>query len=201
MIREEAVQLVQEFRQLFEGMVFSGVVCGSIRRNKAEVGDAEVVICTKSELERGQIHYRLNGLILGGHIEKARYGDEQSYRWGQLYKGVVYKGLRIEMFFCDPCNRGYIEWLRTGPAEGNLWMVTAKPFHPVKIEKGYVWWNGYRLKVENEAVWFRLCRMEYLSPSVRSAEEYARAWRLPSLSEHELWGLVADDFPVQGELL
>lgn len=170
-------------------------VAGSIRRGKAEVKDAEIVAIGTPELLLA-----LDRLVAEGKASKALYGEAQTTRWGEAYRGLVYDGVRCEVFMTQPEAWGYQYWLRTGPAEANMfvmkWLSTRGRGAPVRFQEGYGWgsnnwrhdgkgWKAadrQRLAIPDEETLFAVLGMPYIEPHERSEARYR--WLLDSRTHH-----------------
>lgn len=161
-------------------------IAGSIRRKADTVKDAEVVILP---LPGGGWRRRLDELVAAGEISKALYGEKQSPRWGEKYRGLVFQGLRVEVFAAEADSWGYQLWLRTGPGDANqfimAWLKWRKA--PVQAKEG-AWWHGTRrLCIPDEAAMFRLLGMPYIRPGFRCVPVYrqhtnSRAHQFPDFT-------------------
>lgn len=143
---------------------------GSIRRgNKDEVKDAELVAIPKP----GLLTF-LDEMVAEGGIEKALYGEKQTTRWGDKYRGMLYQGLKIELFLTDADSWGYQFWLRTGPGEANTfimkWLKWKKA--PIQSKEGAWRWGNQRLRVSNEVEMFAMLGMPYIEPQNRTEQQY-----------------------------
>src|SRR6188768_4451514 len=114
-------------------------VCGSLRRKKATVGDVEIVACPAN---RAALLARLDTLVRDGLCEKAIYSNG-THRWGDKYAGVVFREIRFEIFSATPDNVGYITWLRTGPGDGNAFVMKNIASWPIRFDDGSVWYTTY----------------------------------------------------------
>lgn len=167
-IREVATELEYYFAQ-YSPLVRIG---GSIRRNKPDPGDIEVVILTTPEaqdaaetLERRVSHYK---------------GDEPVFHWGERSKRAIVDGHKVDLFFADADNWGYILWLRTGPGKGNEWVMKALAARRAQgrvkwgVKGGYVYATdtGERLRVPTEYEWFRMLGMPFVPPPLRDESFY-----------------------------
>ncbi len=115
-------------------------VAGSIRRERPEVKDAELVAISRGR----DLHALTEKLVQYGVIEKALYGATGQTRWGNEYRGLMYKGLKVELFMADADNWGNQYWLRTGPGDANTYVMKwlAWKNAPVRFQDGYVWWSA-----------------------------------------------------------
>lgn len=165
--REDA----EAFRAMFDGCYEQWTVAGSVRRGKPEVGDIEhVVIPRIGELTTSTGLYRENGnllieranvLVRGGKIQKALYNG--STRWGDLYRGCVFRDFKHEIFSADALNFGPILAIRTGPAEFSERLVTR-----LKARGEYRQHNGYVVKVlPEERTFLELCGEPWTEPGER----------------------------------
>lgn len=162
-------------------------VAGSIRRERPDVKDAELVVISKGR----DLHDLTDKLVEYGVIEKALYGGQA--RWGSAYRGLVYKGLKIELFMADGDNWGNQYWLRTGPRDANTYVMKYLAWRnaPVRFQEGYVWWSAagwqkvrqgksevwaaadrQKLRLESEEDLFAVMGMPFIPPQLRSETKY-----------------------------
>ena len=140
----EARQIAEEFARLFEGCWERWVIAGSIRRQKPDIGDVEhVVIPRFAEVKVASGEPSLFGgdravkietvnslwakadeLLAAGVVAQAEYGETRSTRWGQKFRGMVYRGMKHEIFTADADNWGCVLIIRTGPSEYSERLVT-----------------------------------------------------------------------------
>ncbi len=151
-------------------------VAGSVRRGKAMVGDIEIVALPK---HKHDLHSKLETMLHRGTISKAFYGISNTNRWGEKYKGMMYKGFKVEVFSADEHNWGYVYWLRTGPAESNAWvmqrlLVGKSPYRP---NEGYFWVKDKKVSVPDEKEMFRLLGMPFVEPPSRTLDRYEQGMR------------------------
>lgn len=187
-------------------------VAGSVRRNAASVKDVELVILPKDEL-----YDVLDSWITIERISYKLYGegDKARRRWGRKARGLVFNGVTFEFYMADPDNYGYQLWLRTGPKEGNQYLLghikRAVNDCPVEMREGYIWdkATGERLRISTEADFFGLLGLPELPPDKRQPGDYkahlntqAHAWRDPSaylpapeVIQNSLFGLEPDPAP------
>lgn len=166
----EARAIAEEFVSLIAKDCDVVEIAGSCRRGKAMVGDIEIVARPKWR----QLHARLETMVFNGVASKAFYGVSNSNRWGEKYKGLMYKDVKIEVFTADVHNWGYVYWLRTGPAESNAWVMQRLLMgkSAYRAHEGY-WRLGERkISVPDEHEMFRLLGMGYIEPSSRTLDRY-----------------------------
>jgi hypothetical protein len=185
--RPVALARVRAFAALIRPYCTRLEIAGSIRRGKPEVKDAELVAIPGA----GLLSF-LDALVEQGRIQKAEYGESRSHRWGPKYRGLIWQGLRVEIFLTDAASWGYIYWLRTGPGDGNQTLVTLLGTHkaPIRVREGQVWasrnwtynakkkqWNGEderQVQVPDEATWFALIGVAFIPPGKRTDDLYGR---------------------------
>jgi len=185
----EARKCADLFRAHFVGMADRWIVAGSIRREKAEVGDIEhVVIPRFGEVvppggmfpERGNVLWNhLDQLVsIGGAFTKAVYGEGESFRWGERYRGVMFGGMKHEVFVADANNLGAILTIRTGPADLSRELVTAlRSRGYYHMHEGYVrsLGDGAIRPCPTEEAFFELCGIPVVPPERRRPLFTARA--------------------------
>lgn len=154
-------------------------IAGSIRRQKPEPKDCELVIIPR---------YRADVLtgnpapmtddVLAELIGVGKLSfDQQVKRNGPKYKRLVHtaSGLVFELFFCAPDNWGCIYTLRTGPGEFSRMLVTkisqggAMPLDSA-MSDGYLWTRGVRISVPEEHDLFTALDLPCWEPQDRTAE-------------------------------
>lgn len=180
----KAEQIAKDFTSLILD-VTAAEVCGSIRRGKALVGDIEIVALPE---DRRVLLARLDHLILDGTCSKALYGNAMSPRWGETYRGLMFEGMKVEVFCATKENHGYTRWLRTGPGEANTYVMTRmkQTDWPVRFRAGYAWHmqgiegaigEGIKLDASTEALVFQYLGISYMAPDARSEGAYALVCR------------------------
>lgn len=151
-------------------------VAGSIRRQKPEVKDAEIVLIpTDGNLRRFKV--TVWSMVQRGIFAWSSYVDKNgttTYRQGDKYYGLDFRGLRVEVFLAQPDNWGYIHWLRTGPGDANQyimgWLHATKA--PYRARDGY-WWAGEQmLATPTEADVFNLLGLPFIQPNERTPDLY-----------------------------
>lgn len=173
---EQAEAVAEAFRALFAGDYRAWVVAGSVRRRKADVGDIEhVVIPEVGEVRRpGEmfadrgplVHARLDAMAERGDIALARYGEAEQTRWGSKLRGLVWRGVKHEVYFATPENFGAILAIRTGPREHSMWIVDRLRQRGFQLAGGrVVHIAGQQLQhVPTESALYRLCGVDEPPP-------------------------------------
>lgn len=162
-------------------------IAGSIRRGKAEVKDAELVV-----IPRTGLWPLLDTLVKQGVVDKARYGDKGTTRWGDKYRGVLVDGVKVEIFAADAVNWGYQLWLRTGPGDANTHVMKWRSFTQRtatwEAKDGYIHdaASSARLIVPDEATMFAILGTAYIPPHERTLALYETIFK-----RGHVWGDVS----------
>lgn len=181
--------LVKSFAEIIRGECEKLVVAGSIRRGQPYVKDAELVAIPKPGLLP-----LLDRLVELGTISKALYGAG-SHRWGPKYRGLNYGELRVEISLADGDNWGNMLWLRSGPRDGNEFVMgyISHTNPAIRFKEGFVWhsaagwkwlpkgkeheWQAddrVKLRVPDEETLFKLLGMPYIPPGERGEQRYKK---------------------------
>lgn len=176
-----AVNDAQAFRALFPFTAYKEwTIAGSVRRGEKFVGDVEHVvvptITTSAGLFPGaaveqvnELWAALDNMVQMGTVRKAQYGQTLSTRWGEKYRGVVFRGIKHEIFTADNDNFGAILAIRTGPAPFSTRLVSELRTRGLRQQDGYVTdAAGQRISAPDEMRYFWLCGVNYLPPEKRS---------------------------------
>lgn len=162
-------------------------IAGSVRRGKPEVKDAEVVI-----IPTPYLHQQTDVLIETRMAQYALYGEKRQKRWGNSYRGLLYKGIKCELFMTTWQSWGYQYWLRTGPGDANKyimqWLGLPHVTAPVRFQEGYGWFSSHwsydgkkwvapdrqRLRIASEEDLFKVLGMPFIPPNERTEMVYKR---------------------------
>ena len=154
-------------------------IAGSIRREKPEVDDIELVgvpIWSKNLFgEPTGKSERLDSL-LWELIERHVLGyDAANPRNGPKYKRLVIRGkdISVDLFLAEPDNFGNIFVIQTGDSEFRKRLVSAWSFGglmPFNISQrdGYLWRGGERLSCKTEMDFFNALSLEWIEPKDRN---------------------------------
>lgn len=189
-------------KTLLDVLMYAGRVdvAGSIRRKKADVGDIELVIDARDNAvapEFATIDGRIDALLSAGKISQQLRPDGKARAWGTRYKAGVFQGVNVDFWLVrDDRNYDTTLLIRTGPGDGNKWLVTSEayggglPDH-VRFHEGNLWRCFYPSHSNNmaaslppgsipvinapEQFLFDLLRMAYVPPEERSVAAYRDA--------------------------
>lgn len=170
------------------------MIAGSIRRQKPDVGDIELVALADDRLLK-----LTDQLLADGVVTKADYGGVT--RWGLRFRGMLYQGVKCELFIYDHNNRGFQTWLRSGPGDKNtrVMIELGKQKAPYRFKDGYCWYSRHWMKnsrdewdaddkvlipCPDEATVYRLLGMPFIDPPQRTEDRYMRELSKPL----HLWG-------------
>lgn len=177
-----ATRISEEFRRL--PLLLSRVeVAGSVRREKSEVGDLEIVARAGREYNECSMH----GVLEQLHIERGqpnRAGARAPWG-GRYYRGVarVTDGLEVgvDLFVVyPPAEWGPIYAIRTGSAAFSQAVVTRLHRYGFECRDGRLTRRGGGATVPcpSEEVFFSAARLPWIPPSLRTIDgpDFARIW-------------------------
>lgn len=140
-------------------------IAGSIRRQKGEVKDIELVLIPKATWFGFTDDLLTQGVLSKGHA------------WGHRYRAAVHveSRIRVDLFVADAGNFGAVLQLRTGPGECNkrlmTWLKASRA--SLRMHEAH-WWHGdRRLLTPEESDVFALFGIDHLAPEKRTLA----AWR------------------------
>ncbi len=183
----DARQIIGELVEILRPACERIEIAGSVRRGKPEVKDAEVVIIPTPDLLP-----LTDTLIEYGRAQYALYGEKRTKRWGSSYRGLMFKGVKCELFMAHEESWGYQYWLRTGPGDANAyimrWLGQKFVNAPLRFQDGYGWYSRdwalddkkwfapdrRRLRIASEEDLFAVLGMPFIPPSERTEDLYRR---------------------------
>ena len=157
------------------------VVAGSIRRQKAEIGDIELVVIADGD----KLTERLNQIMADGKIRHVEAGPKKTKRWGEKQKSFLFDAadgqpVQVDVFICQPETWGYTLLVRTGSGGFSNRIVTPidRRTHeglpglmPMKykcVESRVVTTDGTVLDTPEEDDIFHLWNIEPVAPHLRT---------------------------------
>jgi len=158
---DEALIIAEKLKKRLEPYCVNVEIAGSIRRKKPEVKDIEIVAIPKP--------YEI-GLFRSGIAEVL---DDYPIIKGHLpcsyTQRMLPEGIKVDVFFANEVNWGYIFALRTGCADFSRWLVVTQ-FKRLgyKCERGFVYnKRGDILSFSNEEELFKTLKLPYIPPESR----------------------------------
>lgn len=162
MIYPEAKAIADELIDVLQPYCKKIEVAGSVRRKKEEVKDIEICLVP----DNANKLFNMLGKYLLDLNPKFSY-----IKNGTRYKQFVYRGCQVDMFIAREDNWGLIYLMRTGSAEFSAKMLARWK----KVTGGGYSKEGYLYNANNEIFYtpeeedmFRLCKMEFVEPELRS---------------------------------
>lgn len=154
-------------------------IAGSIRRQKAEVGDVEIVLLPRtaqaprrgqdSLLEEPQVDsvslawQELDRLTAAGRLPAPSKGGDR-YRCYPASETT----LQVDVFqVSDERAWGPLLAVRTGPAEWSRWAVTCLRRRGLRLQDGLVWSGDVVVPCPEELAFFAACGLDWALPRDR----------------------------------
>lgn len=189
----QARTLALELVELFGPVCTRIEIAGSVRREKAEVGDIEIVMVPKIEdvedpgdLFGQKVPRNLQFatcLQLVYNFDLQHRNDKNGHcACGERYQRMIYKGVALDLFcVLPPASWGVLFALRTGPDELNKRLVTQRAKggllpDDMKIQDGQLWvthnpgdrnWKGEVVETPEESDFFEEIGVPMLDPRDR----------------------------------
>lgn len=182
----QAQALAQDVVKLLAPYCETIDVAGSIRRERADIGDLEMV-CVPRMLEQVQedlfgaavavtVVNRLDAfcqLLVDDGIFHHRRDKNGRPAFGSKYKRLLFDGFGLDLFsVLPPAQFGVVYMIRTGSAEFSHRFVTAQalggwmPF-AYFVRDGALWRGGEMLETPDERSLFDAVGQPYLDPPLR----------------------------------
>jgi len=148
-------------------------IAGSIRRQKSEVGDIEIVAIPLrlSDLEQTPLFGRDDSL--SSALDKVVFtGGWRLIKNGSLYKQYDIGPCNLDLFLTTREKWGVIFTLRTGPADFSRNLVTSKRMGGLcpsylRVKDGRVWNETGALSTPEEEDVFRVMNIRWIPPEKR----------------------------------
>lgn len=154
------------------------LIAGSLRRGKPEVGDIELVVMPKVEVELDMfgaaagVHSLLDDVL-------ATLKTEGYTKNGERYKQFIWRGYSIDLFIATRDTWGCVATIRTGSADFTHWLVSPRrmgggcPSH-LRFSEGRIIENGKPLETPEEHDVFAALEQRWVEPIDRIAGRWAR---------------------------
>ena len=153
-------------------------IAGSIRRQKPEVGDVEIVLIPKPLRD-----------LFGEPLFGANRIEEMLLRDGFVFtkNGELFKqaklpggGVNFDIFLTTPEKWGMVYTIRTGSADFTHWLVTSRqqggalPSN-MKVADGRIWCGGKAIDTPEERDVFAAIGLDWIEPEQRIEGRWRRA--------------------------
>ncbi len=185
--RDQALIHALDFRRLLS----PDVTCerfefaGSLRRQKPDVGDCDVVAIPKfGEIPSGDMFgtpvrvnllwHRVDEHLAAGtftkHVKETTAGPRT--KWGNTSRAIEFRGCAYEIELADADNWALKMIVRTGPAELSMEVVTRLKKYGYPSREGFYIWDvkaepPKRLVAPTEDQIFKICGLQYRAPEAR----------------------------------
>ena len=141
-------------------------IAGSIRRQKEDVGDIEIVAIPKPFM----IGLFENGIAsVVNKWQKVKGDLEKNCKYTQR---ILPEGIKLDLFFAEKGNWGNTFATRTGSAEYSRYILagtwSSMGYHS---ENGYLHKDGVRIDVPEEKDLFDMLKIPYIEPKDRIYEK------------------------------
>ena len=179
----QAQRIASDFVHLISPACERAMVCGSVRRQKAEgIHDIEIVAQPKiilqvadlfgNETPASELEAMLSDLPESGFI--SLYRDPQGRTCnGEKHKKLAFEGAMIDLYVAEQGNWGNIVAIRTGNADFSRFLVTPRnkggllPSH-LKQAEGYLWNGDQRIECPTEQAFFAALGLDFVEPLHRN---------------------------------
>jgi len=161
---EYALKIAKELVQLLKPHCERIEIAGSIRRKKAEVGDIELVVISKPYL----VGLFENGLA--SIVNKwVKVKGDLDYIKCKYTQRILPSGIKLDLFFANKDNWGYVYAVRTGSADFSH-QILAKSWVRAgfKGKEGMLVRNGKEYPAREEEDFFRMIGVAYVPPEERN---------------------------------
>jgi DNA polymerase (family 10) len=175
-----AMAVAEELQAMLAPACHRIAIAGSLRREKAEVGDIELLfVPLLSQRPDGLFDSRIvdvasevvEGLLAKGIFAKRR-NVEGSFTWGERNKLALHvpSGIPVDLFATSEENWWVSLVIRTGSKETNLLLTTGAQRQGARLNAygcGVTWSDGTITPATSEQHVFEMCRVPYKEPKDR----------------------------------
>lgn len=164
MKREQAEEIAERIKMEMKPFCSRIEIAGSIRRKKPEVKDIEIV-AIPLPYQTGLFEDGLAAIV--NKWQKVK--GEMEYGICKYTQRILPDGIKLDLFFADEVNWGFIYAIRTGSADysakilGAGWVANG-----YKGIDGQLTYQGKVIEVREEADLFRRAGIKYIEPEYRN---------------------------------
>ena len=174
----EAKQIAEKYVEILKSYCERIEIAGSIRREKPEVRDIEIVCIPK--IEKGNDFWGDGYGTCYNTLEE--FLAIPKFCWVFLKNGPKYKqillpeGIKLDLFVANRDNWGNIFLIRTGNMEFSKWIMGTRARQVGLLQKdGYLWREEERLSCPEEENVFRLLKLDWVEPRERNGAGIKRS--------------------------
>lgn len=143
-------------------------VAGSIRRQKAEVSDIEIVCIPRVKPKNrcmGGLFDDTFSQIVREKAERVVKGNTS----GKYMQFITQEGYKVDLFMTTPEQWGVIYWMRTGSNEFNMKMLQLLKKRGYRCQGGYIYPmdNAKPVTTKTEQDVFNLAGIDFVKPENR----------------------------------
>lgn len=176
----QALVLAQQLVAILAAACERIEIAGSLRRQKAEIGDIELVAIPRWEIARD---------LFGEEMGRRSLLDAELHAWppisgsltknGERYKQFTWGDLTVDLFLVSAETWGVQLAIRTGSADFSHWLVTpqaqggALPAG-LRISEGRLWTAAQALTTIEEVDLFEKIGRPWIPPTARTAGRWRR---------------------------
>jgi DNA polymerase/3'-5' exonuclease PolX len=189
---DEALMIANHFIEHIASACDQIYIAGSIRRQRPEVGDIEIVAVPSIQemhvdlfsevVERVDLLDRLLNEYLADGVVQKRVSEKGATAWGKLHKRLIFDGAPVDLFCAEADRLGVILAIRTGPAEYSHALVSGPNVRlprgrvgllpeRFRVQDGWLTYrvSGQRIPTPTEEGFFSLIGVPYQEPPGRGA--------------------------------
>lgn len=176
--------LANQIVQLLKPACIRLEVAGSIRREKPEIGDIEIIAISKLQLGLFQNLEDINQPVLHPYLDSLLgLSIVKLDEWGPKYRKFAlleHQDVPVDLFIIRPEQWGYTLAIRTGPANLSQKLVTHRakggflPGH-LSVKESQLWTENGPIPTPEEEHFFQALELPLLEPQNRSLNEYNTA--------------------------
>ncbi len=156
----EAEKIANNVKELLAPHCERIEIAGSIRRKSPEVNDIEVVAIPKP-YDIGLFESGIATVVKQWKKVKGELPCKYTQR-------MLPEGIKLDLFFAEPDNWGYIYAIRTGNADySHCILAGAWTYRGFKGKDGYLYKKGQKISIPEEEDLFRLIGVRYVAPEFR----------------------------------
>jgi len=170
MLLADALKIAIEAREILRPHCERVEIAGSIRRNKPEVGDIEIV-AIPLPYETGLFESGIATVVnqwtkVKGELE---YIGRPKIKKCKYTQRILPSGMVLDLFFAEPENWGYIYAIRTGSVEYSKTLAQRWNQLGYHGDEGYLWrTGGHIVTVREEEDLFNLLKIPFCPPGARN---------------------------------